>query len=219
MTLTNLSTLTTRLLLILGDNPSTPTRYLAALTNESFRQAIAEYSFAQPLIVTATVTVTVAGRDQSLATLLRLVNVTQILYPWVDDTTEINPLQQYYLFFSNGAPIVHIGGTRVPAVDEKLRVTYAATHLLDGLDDAAIFTIPAVHFNLILQGAAGHAAILRSTLIVEAYANRDPDTNQVHAFGVEMLAAFRQQLHALHTQAGRQPLPANGFKLDQWDGR
>jgi hypothetical protein len=154
---TTLSTLTTRLLQILGDNTTTPTRYLSALTQEAFRQAIGEYSIALPLITTATHTVTSAGREQTLTSLSRLIAITQVLYPWIDDTQEMDPLQLYYSY-------------------------------------------------------------LRATLIVEAYANRDSDTNQVHAFGVEMLATFRQQLHTLRSQSSRQPLPTSGFKLDQWDG-
>jgi len=215
---TTLSTLTTRLLQILGDNVTTPTRYLSALTQEAFRQAIGEYSSALPLITTATYTVTSAGREQTLTSFSRLIAISQVLYPWIDDTQEMDPLQKYYSYFTAGVPVVYIGGPATPTVGEKLRITYAATHLLDDLDGAVSCTIPVVHYNLLLQGAAGHAAILRSTLIVEAYANRDPDTNQVHALGVEMLATFRQQLHTLRSQSSRQPLPTSGFKLDGWDG-
>lgn len=214
---TTLSTLTSRLLQILGDNITTPIRYVGNLTAEAFRLAIGEYSFALPLITTATHTVASAGRAQSISSLARLTSITQILYPWIDDNAEPEPLQQYYLYYSAGAPVVYIGGACIPAVGEKLRITYAATHIVDDLDAAAVCTIPAAHFNLLLQGAAGHAATLRSTAIVEAYANRDSDTNQVHAFGVEMLAAFRTQLHSLRIQSSRQPLPGSGFKLDQWD--
>jgi hypothetical protein len=217
--MTTLATLTTRLLQILGDNTTTPSRYSSSLTNEAFRQAAGEYSIALPLITTATHTVTSAGRVQAIASLARLTVITQILYPWIDDSAEPAPLQQYYLYFSAGAPVVYIGGPGIPAVGEKLRITYAATHTVDDLDAAAACTVPAAHFNLLLQGAAGHAAILRSSAIVEAYANRDPDANQVHAFGVEMLAAFRAQLHTLRIQSSRQPLPGSGFKLDPWDGK
>jgi hypothetical protein len=215
--MTTLSTLTTRLLQFLGDNPVAPTRYPAALTNEAIRQAAGEYSTALPLISSAALTVTAAGRGQPLSSLSRLTAITRVVYPWVDESSEAEPLKSYYLYFSSGAPVVYIGGERIPAVGEKLQVTYAATHILDDLDGAASCTIPAVHFNLLVQGAAGYAASFRSAAIIEAYTSRDPDAGQVGAFGSKMLAAFRGQLLVLRIQASPQPLPGSGFRLDAWD--
>ena len=162
---TTLSALTTRLLLTLGDVSAN--RFTVDITTEAFRLALAEYSYALPLIKTATVTVTIAGREQSLSALTRLTTVTMVLYPWTDDTVEIDPLPAYYYYFTDGVPMVYIGGQRTPAVGDKLRITYALTHTVDDLDTAATCTVPTQDFALLLQGAAGHAARLRTAIYSE----------------------------------------------------
>jgi hypothetical protein len=209
---TTLFTLTTRLLLILGDTAAN--RFTAAITAEAFRLALAEYSYAVPLIKTATHTVASAGREQTLSTLTRLMAVTMILYPWVDDTIERDPHQMYYYYFTDAVPVVYIGGPRTPAVGEKLRITYACTHIIDDLDAAATCTVPAQDFWLLLQGASGHAARLRTAIYSESFSAHP----ELKLFAIDSLAQFRYTLRILRRQANRQPLPPVGFKLDNWDG-
>jgi hypothetical protein len=209
---TTLSTLTTRLLLTLGDTLAN--RFTVDITTEAFRLALAEYSYAVPYIKTATVTVTTAGREQSLTSLARFIAVTMLLFPWVDDTVELTPLDKYYYYFTDGVPMIYIGGPKTPAVGDKLRVTYALTHIIDDLDAAATCTVPIQDFALILMGAAGHAARLRTAIYSESFSAHP----ELKLFAIDNLNQFRSILRGRSRQASRQPLPPQGFKLDQWDG-
>jgi hypothetical protein len=211
-TLTTLATLTTRLLLMLGDTSAN--RFTVDITTEAFRLALAEYSYGVPYIKTETFTVTVAGREQTLTSLARLIAVTMVLFPWTDDTVEIDPLDMFYYYFTDGVPVVYIGGQRVPAVGDKLRITYALTHVIDDLDTAATCTVPPQDFALLLQGAAGHAARLRTAIYSESFSAHP----ELKLFAVDNLAQFRATLSQRRRASSRQPLPAVGFKLDQWDG-
>jgi hypothetical protein len=215
-TLTNL---TTRLLIILGD--SLAERFTAAITQEAFRLTLAEYSNATPLASTATHTVVTAGRDQDVSTSCpRLMVVTRVLYPYGDTPTPkrgLAGLEDYSLCWINAIPVLYIDGERVPAAGDRLRITYAAAHTLDNLDGAVKCTVPAQDHALLLQGASGHAAMIRSVNLTEAYTNRDKDASDLKNYAVETLKVFRAQIKTLGRQASRQPLPAGGFRLDQWD--
>ena len=221
MTLSTLDLLTARLLLILGDVSAN--RFTSAITDEAFRLALAEYSYAVPNLITATHTVTVPGREQALPSdstdiavvvFPGLIAVTMILYPWTDDSFELDPLQRYYYYFTDGQPTVYVGGQRTPAVGDQLRITYAASQTIDDLNDADACTVPVHDFELLLMGAAGHAARLRSSIYNESFSNHP----ELKAFGIDSLNQFRATLRSLSRQASRQPLPAAGFKFDQWDG-
>jgi hypothetical protein len=218
MPATTLSTLTTRLLLLLGDTSAN--RFTADITEEAWKLTLSEYSYAVPNIFTKTWTAAQAQREQSLPIsgtapiFPGLISITQILYPWTDDSIELDPLQQYYFYFTGGVPIVYVGGQRTPAVGDKLRITYAATHTIDDLNAATTCTVPSIDFELLLLGASGHAARLRTAIYSESFSNHP----ELKAFALDNLSQFRATLRTLRRQSSRQPLPAQGFKLDNWDG-
>jgi hypothetical protein len=219
---TTLSTLTTRLLLILGDTSAN--RFTDEITQEAWQLALAEYSYAVPNIQTKTFTVAQAGREQILPVALSegesfdvfpgLIAITQVLFPWNGDLSEMTPHQKYYFYFTDGLPVLYIGGPRTPSVDDQLRISYASAHTIDDLAGAAVCTVPAMDFELLLLGAAGHAARLRTAIYSESFSNHP----ELKAFALDNLKQFRDTLRGLRRQSSRQPLPAVGFKLDAWDG-
>ena len=204
--------LTPRLLLILGDVSAN--RFTDTITDEAWKLTLAEYSYAVPNIITDTHTVISAGREQAL-NFDGLISITQILFPWKNDLEEMDPHQPYYFYFTDGLPIVYIGGTRTPAVGDKLRITYAAKHTIDDVDGAVASTVPPQDFELLLLGAAGHAARLRTSIYSESFSNHP----ELKLFAIDNLAQYRATLRTLQRQSSRQPLPAQGFKLDNWDGQ
>jgi len=64
------------------------------------------------------------------------------------------------------------------------------------------------------QGAAGHAARLRTAIYSESFSSHP----ELKLFAIDNLKQFRDTLRTLRRQASRQPMPAQGFKLDAWDG-
>ena len=219
---TTLSNLTTRLLLILGD--ASANRFTSEITGEAWRLALAEYSYAVPNIASKMFTVTNAGREQPLPVsgeteedtplFSGLISITQVLFPWFPDGEEAAPYPQYSFYFSGGEPVVYIGGPRTPAVGDQLRISYASTHTMDDLAGAAVCTVPSHDFELLLLGAAGHAARLRTAIYSESFSNHP----ELKAFAIDNLKQYRDTLRTMRRQSSRQPLPAQGFKLDNWDG-
>jgi hypothetical protein len=227
---TTLSTLTTRLLLLLGDTSAN--RFTDEITEEAWKLALAEYSYAVPNIQTKTFTITQAGREQVLPVTGEpeedtdlfpgLIAITQVLYPWLGDIdapgapggVEQDPLQRYYFYFADGQPVLYFGGTRTPAVGEQIRISYASAHTIDDLNEADTCTVPSQDFELLLLGAAGHAARLRTSIYAESFSNHP----ELKLFAIDNLKQYRDTLRAMRRQSSRQPLPAVGFKLDAWDG-
>jgi hypothetical protein len=217
---TTLSTLTTRLLLILGDTSAN--RFTSTITEEAWKLALAEYSYAVPNIQTKTFTVAAAGREQTLPVepegeedvFPGLIAITEVLFPWMGDLEEQDPHQRFYFYFTDGEPVLYIGGPRVPAVGDQLRITYASSHTLDDLADADACTVPSHDFEMLLLGAAGHAARLRTSIYSESFSNHP----ELKLFALDNLKQFRDTLRTMRRQSSRQPLPAVGFKLDNWDG-
>jgi hypothetical protein len=218
---TTLSTLTTRLLLLLGDTSAN--RFTSTITEEAWKLALAEYSYAVPNIQTKTFTVTEAGREQALPVTGEpeedidlfpgLISITQVLYPWVNDDEEQTPHAQYYFYFTDGQPVLYIGGTRTPAVGDQVRISYASSHTIDDLAEADVCTVPSQDYELLLLGAAGHAARLRTSIYSESFSNHP----ELKLFALDNLKQFRDTLRTMRRQSSRQPLPAVGFKLDAWD--
>jgi hypothetical protein len=214
--------LTTRLLLIIGDTSAN--RFTSEITGEAWKLALAEYSYAVPNIQTKTFTVAQAGREQTLPVIGEpeddnplfpgLISITQVLFPTFSDVEEQLPYQDYYFYFSDGEPVVYIGGPRTPAVGDQLRISYASSHTIDDLNEAAACTVPSHDFELLLLGAAGHAARLRTAIYSESFSNHP----ELKAFALDNLAQFRATLRSMRRQSGSQPLPTVGFKLDNWDG-
>ncbi len=132
---TTLSALTTRLLLLLGDTSAN--RFTSSITAEAWKLALAEYSYAVPNIQTKTFTVATAGREQLLPVdgqpeedtdlFPGLISITQVLFPWLGDLEEQDPHERFYFYFTDGQPVLYIGGSRTPAVGDALRITYASS--------------------------------------------------------------------------------------------
>jgi hypothetical protein len=219
---TTLSTLTTRLLLLLGDTSAN--RFTSTITAEAWKLALAEYSYAVPNIQTKTFTVAQAGREQTLPVdgqpeedtdlFPGLISITQVLFPWLGDYEEQDPHERFYFYFTDGQPVIYIGGSRTPAVGDQLRITYASSHTIDDLAEAEVCTVPSHDFELLLLGAAGHAARLRTSIYSESFSNHP----ELKLFALDNLKQFRDTLRGMRRQSSRQPLPAVGFKLDSWDG-
>ncbi len=221
MTSPTIDTLTTRLLQILGDGAAN--RFTADITDEAFRLALSEYSYAVPDHKCKLFTVTSAGREQALPLagagidhFTGLISITQVLFPYEGDDQDIEqtPHSQYYFYWTAGAPVLYIGGSKIPAVDDEILVTYAATHTIDDLDSAAACTVPTHDFELILQGAAGHAARLRTAIYNESFSAHP----ELKLFAIDALKFFRDSLRSRTRKFGANALPPKGFKLDQWDG-
>jgi len=211
----------TRILLMLGDSGAA--RYSNDEIDEALKQALGLYASAYPQLSSQEITIAAAGRDQSLADCASFMNLIDFVYPY--DSTAADPLvftSSFYVFWKSGTPYLHIGGSAVPAVGQKILVNFAAAHAVEDLDSAAATTIRPDHESYLVIGAAAHAAVNRGIKVAEAYGSPASDDNQLLLWGNQRLAAFYDILADL--KKSDPPRPSAGFpgasphwELDKWD--
>jgi hypothetical protein len=206
----------TRIHLILGDTSAT--RYSNNLVDEGLRQALDQYSKAWPQVLGTSVTVATAGRDQSLSALTGLQSILQVIYPYT--ATNLTPYYFTAYYFTFGpTPNIHISGDAVPAVGEKIYITYTKAHGIKDLDSATSTSVLDTHEGTICQGAAGFSAIMRASEISEAYGSRASDQDQLVQIGKAFLEVFYKAVDQLkaNAQVHRTVTPPAGWSLDNWD--
>jgi hypothetical protein len=216
--MTTLNELKDRILESLGD--SNGTRYDAALLDEALRLALEEYSRALPQLQETVFTVTTAGSSQEISGVKRLLTVIEVLYPFdPNDLIEHLPADPWYAYNKDGSHWL-LFGEDAPQVGQQFCVRYAAGHTLAGLDGAESTSLPQADESLLAQGAAGHAAIMRSAGMLQAFGKRNPQDESL-SLGRLRLESFRKHLddrkdHGLPGLLTR-PWTAR-WVLDGWDG-
>ncbi len=215
--MTNLEEIKDRALEALGDPNGT--RYSAAQLEEAIRLALEEYSRALPQVREAAITVTTAGSSQEISGVDRLLTVIEVVYPYDPAAANPEPCETWYAYSKDGSSWL-LFEDRAPQVGELICVRCAAGHTLAGLDGAALTSLPNADEGLLVQAAAGHAAVMRSAGMVQAYGKRNPQ-DEIQQLGKLRLELFRKQLDA-RKDTGLSGLPARpwrvGWALDGWDG-
>ncbi len=209
--MTDFDTLKSRMLHLLSDSGST--RFEEKLLAEALRQALGEYSRACPQVAQAELTVAEAGRTQALAALPDLEAVLQVVYPYRAGDARPRRVQDYWYYWHDGVPTLYLGSGPEPQAGAVMQVTYSRGHTLQGLDGAAVTSVPANHLTTVVSGAAGHAASLRSAGLMEAYGRRTAEVVNLAQWSKEMLNNFRSTLRLLRSTAPALPgaLPVAGW--------
>lgn len=211
--MSNLTDLTTRILQTLGD--PTGARYPAEQTGEALRRALEEYSRALPELLAETITVAAPGRSQPLGGARRLY-ICEVYYPYDPSASWPVPLDSFYSYNREGRSWLYLGGPGLPAAGEQILVHYAAAHTIQGLDGASLTSVPGEDEGLLVEGAAGMAAVMRAAGLLQAYGKRNPQDESA-AQGAAMLASFRRRLKERRTpRSGGRPWLAR-WKMDGWD--
>jgi hypothetical protein len=212
--MTILANLRTSVLARLGDFVGV--RFTGPVIDSSISQALAEFSAYLPQIRSYTHTVVSAGRKQSIAAITEYQYVLEVWYPV---TLESDGERQAFYSHYNGAYLVLDFPTINPAIDQVLIIRYTQAHTIEGLDQALVTTVSPAFYSLLVQGAAGLAAISRSSMVTEAPNKRVSDTLNIKAWGRtqhdQFLAALLSYKLALDT--GSRMFPPSGFALDNYD--
>ncbi len=215
--MTNLDTLKTRLLEALGDPDGT--RYNAEQLEEALRLALEEYSRALPQVREIRLTVTTPGSSQEIDGVERLLGVIEAAYPYDPAEQDPTPCDAWYAYTKDGSHWL-LFGRAAPRAGELIWLRCACGHSLAGLDAAALTSLPVGDTGLLLEGAAGHAALMRAAGIAQTYGKRNPQDESV-TLGRMRLESFRRRLEGRKDQGlpGLLARPwISGWALDGWDG-
>jgi hypothetical protein len=156
------------------------TRFSVGLLQEAVRLALATLDQRLSRVLSTEVNLSQGGRDQPLAApenCLYLISLT--LMRGSQPGREMEPEVEFSYQFEGEQLLLHFSGRRVPKSGDLLRLTYAASHKLQGLDGAEITTLPAAYENALVNGAAGHACLLHATRLAETYGTRPNEVSRL----------------------------------------
>lgn len=210
--MTTLTDLQTKVLMLLGD-PS-GARYTTAQIIDALRLALADYSRHASQFFKYTFTLAVDGRDQFLPTSGS--NIDRIIQAWYPYTPgDDNPPVLENFYSTSGSAPLHIGSSRFPVAGDSILLFCSKPHTIQGLDAAAITTVPFANHIILIVGAAAYASVMRSGTMAEAYTAKQ----NLIAFSNQMMNLFSFYLSSLRAESARTDaiFQSSSWKLDQWD--
>jgi hypothetical protein len=193
--------------------------------DEALRQALDEYSQANPLSMETVLTTPAAGREIALNGLSGLQQVTDVWWPY--DTGALTPAWPpnrpwgWRLWWDDAQAVLILDAENgaEPQAGDELRVWYTARQRIQGLDGAAATTISAEHHSLVVLGAAAYACWSRSVDQTETAATAAVSTPNYAALALRFLRLFRARLQEIRPGQGQvRGAPFGpGWRLDRWD--
>ena len=193
--------------------------------DEALQQALAEYGRARPLGVETVITLPGDSREIALDGLSGLQQVSGVWWPY--DTTDgeawpPNKVKGFTLWWDDGRPVLFLDvldGAQ-PQQDDELRIWYSSAPEMAGLAGATVTTLPAWHETLIVNGAAGHAAMSQVADLVETAGTDTYAVVVLGTFGRAQLKQYRFDLDKLRAGEARSGASwGPGWGLDKWDDR
>lgn len=217
--MSTLAQLRTRVSLWLKD--SSNIAWSAGEIDDAIRQALDEYSQVFPLHMETAITLPSDGREIALDGLPGLEGISAVLEVWWPySTTEAywppNQVAGWRTWWDDSRMVLFLNtaGAGEPQAGDEVRIWYARQHTIQDLDSADATSLPPGGEGLIVEGAAGFAALSGGINRSEVL-----DLEQVRKWGEIRLQAFRAELERIRRREARsqgQPFGA-GWKLDRWD--
>ena len=214
--MTTLAAYRTRIINSLDDSTL---KYSNDILDEALRKVLNEYTRAFPNIQTASVTVSTAGRLQSLAACTNLMSIIQLVHPYVSNAADpfSREREDFILTWSDGSPVVYFKGNDIPQAAEMIFVKYAAKQALKDLDGAAATTVRDDHEDFLIVGAAGQAAMMRASGLTEKWGTIPNQQSSLMMWGSSQYRRFLDFLIELRSDQPIDIFPNSGWRLDEWD--
>ncbi len=184
-------------------------RFSDALLRQAVRQALDAYSAALPRWLACECIAVLDGAEQPLTEVTSFLTIVGVEFPPGFDRPD------FCVRMDDGVRLSFYGRP-FPQTGDTLRVVYTAVHTLAGLDEALGTTVNPAHMDLLADGAAALALLLRAAALAETPNRRPEDAQHLLARG----RADHLRYLGLLTQLGRAfspalPLPAAGWGSDE----
>lgn len=180
----NLPTLRARLRKDLHDEDAANYRWTDAELDRHIQHAVREFSLAVPLEAKATLTTTAGSRELSIASLADIVAIEAVEYP-------AGRYPPAYAPFSVWLSTLTLLVDGLPAGGEAVHVYYTKLHTIDSVSS----TVPTRFEDMIVDGAAGYAALEWASFSTNRVNVGGRDVwREYFAFGRERLAVFQRAL-------------------------
>jgi len=197
----------------------TVAKYSTDIMDEALRKVLNEYTRAFPNISTQTITVSAAGRSQTAAACANLMSVIQLVHPY--DSALADPYayerEDFVITWQDGVPFLYFMGADIPQAAEKIFVKFSAKQTIENLDSAAATTVRDDHEDLLIIGASGQAAMMRSSGLNEQWGAAPGQMNSLMLWGSHQYREFQNFLLEIRSEQTIDIFPETYWKLDQWD--
>ena len=204
---------------VLANLQDTGVKYSTTTLDEALRRCLNDYTRAFPDFATSTITLAASGRTVSLSTLTDLISVHVCLHPYVSTLTDIyeRAREDYTVTWTGGAPYLHFSKSPIPVTGEKVYLEYTKAQKLKDLDAATATTIRLDHKPILIAGAAGFSALIRSQSLNEIWGGFPGQMPALAQWGNSMLRQFNEQLLVIRQELNLNPFTKSAWKLDEWD--
>ncbi|MDP2844050.1 MAG: hypothetical protein Q8O06_10495, partial [Acetobacterium sp.] len=191
-------------------------RYSDLMLENAICQAMGRLNDHLPLMRKTEHVVTSQGREVTLTGLMKPLFIIQVSVLPSGSNGPTRMLKSGYSFTLQGeSGVLHFNDTYIPIAGETLQVTYAAQHLLSGLDGAAVSTLPESAAAAVESSAVSFAYMLRAASLSGVYGTKAGESAQL----AEQSKVWKELAEAaLSKLRSYQPFEyPDGFALDQWD--
>lgn len=212
--MTTIDDINERVRVVLGDTQET--RFSTEMLTEAVRLALDTFNQRLPRVVVEETILTTGGRKLTLTLPEGFLYVMNVEVSHGSGASEcFEPGGGFTYQVAAGILTVNFSKKPTPAAGDTLRLTYAAGYNLAGLDGAAVSTLAGAYESALVNGAAGHACLLRATQLAETYGTRPGEPARLLQLSQQHLEAFGSTLASLKTlqEFGFPP----GFALDAED--
>ena len=203
---------------------STNTHFSTATIEQGLRQALKEYSVVRPQAGETVITLPGAGREIALASITGLLEVTDAWWPYDSlASSEVwppNRIRGWRVWWDDAQPVLFL--TRFdgnqPQTDEEIRVWYTKQQTIENLDSGSITTLPVAHEELLVNGAAGFAAMSNAVDMINTASTDVFMVGLMGTWGKTKILEFRRGLDGMRAAGVRSGSAwTEGWVLDKWD--
>jgi hypothetical protein len=204
---------------VLATLQDTGVKYSTTTLDEALRRCLNDYTRAFPDFATTTITLTTTGRTISLSTLTDLISIYTCLHPYVSTLTDIyeRRREDYTVTWTAGAPFLHFSKSPIPASGEKVYLEYTKAQKIKDLDSASTTTIRLDHKAILVGGAAGFSALIRSQSLNEIWGGFPGQMPALAQWGNSLIRQFHDHLLFIRQELNLNPFTKSAWKLDDWD--
>jgi hypothetical protein len=204
---------------VLASLLDTGVKYSTTTIDEAIRRALNDYTRAFPDFTSATIILAASGRHVVLTAQTDLISIYYCLHPYVSTLADIytRAREDYILNWSAGVPNLFFIHEPLPKSGDKIYLEYTKPQKLKDLDSAAATTIRLDHRQIIIAGAAGFSALIRSQSLNEQWGGLPGQMPNLSQWGAMMVRQFNEQLVIIRQELNLNPFTKAKWNLDQWD--
>lgn len=204
--------------------------FSTAVIDVAVRQALGDYTQANPQSTETVLTLPGDGREIALHALTGLMQVTEVWWPYTSGSSEMWPRSDpcgFRVWWDDGAPVLFLNAREgsQPQQNDEVRIFYTRPHTIQNLDAGAATTPLPAHEYMLVRGAAGLACIGRAADLNETSSNMAVSTpnyaalGKLFLFGNELDLGFYPWLAGLRSQGQvrGEAFPRAGWTLDRYD--